>query len=75
MCLAVPMKIESIINTEKAVVRQGETSLEVDISMLENPSPGDYVIVHAGFAIETLEEEDARETLKLFDNTEDFSYG
>jgi hydrogenase expression/formation protein HypC len=69
------MKIESIINTEKAVVRQGETSLEVDISMLENPSPGDYVIVHAGFAIETLEEEDARETLKLFDNTEDFSYG
>jgi hydrogenase expression/formation protein HypC len=69
------MKIESIIDDTTAVVSQGETSMDVDISMLEHPKNGDYVIVHAGFAIEKLEVDDAIERLELFENTEDFSHG
>ncbi len=68
MCLAIPMKIERIVDEETAVVTQRETELEVNTALLENPSPGDYIIVHAGFAIEKLEYDDARDRLDLFDS-------
>ena len=66
MCLATPMKIEKIVSEKKALVSQGGVSVEVDISLLESPKPGDHVIVHAGFAIETLSLEEAEERLALF---------
>jgi hydrogenase expression/formation protein HypC len=66
MCLATPMKIEKIVSEKKAVVSQGGVSVEVDISLLEGPKPGDHVIVHAGFAIERLSLEEAEERLALF---------
>ena len=71
MCLAVPMEIDTILDTSKAVVRQGKTSLEIDISLLQDPKPGDYVIVHAGFAIETLDLGEAEERLELFRQLEE----
>jgi hydrogenase expression/formation protein HypC len=66
MCLATPMKIERIVSEKKALVSQGGVSVEVDISLLQDPKPGDHVIVHAGFAIETLSLEEAEERLALF---------
>jgi hydrogenase expression/formation protein HypC len=66
MCLATPMKIEKILEGKKAVVSQGTVSVQVDVSLLENPQPGDHVIVHAGFAIETLSLAEAEERLELF---------
>ncbi len=39
---------------------------EIDVRFLDNPRPGEYVIVHAGFAIEKLDEEEAEKTLRLF---------
>ncbi|MGO9412904.1 MAG: HypC/HybG/HupF family hydrogenase formation chaperone [Spirochaetia bacterium] len=66
MCLATPMKIEKILDGKKAVVSQGTVSVQVDVSLLENPQPGDHVIVHAGFAIETLSLAEAEERLELF---------
>ncbi len=66
MCLATPMKIEKILEGKKAVVSQGTVSVKVDVSLLENPQPGDHVIVHAGFAIETLSLAEAEERLELF---------
>ncbi len=66
MCLATPMKIEKILEGKKAVVSQGTVSVRVDVSLLENPQPGDHVIVHAGFAIETLSLAEAEERLELF---------
>ncbi len=65
MCLATPMKIERIEGT-RATVSQGKVRIEVDISFLHDPKPGDHVIVHAGYAIETLTLEDAEERLALF---------
>jgi len=40
---------------------------EVSLALLENPALGDYVIIHAGFAIEKLDEKEAIERIKLFD--------
>jgi len=60
------MKIEKILEGKKALVSQGTVSVKVDVSLLENPQPGDHVIVHAGFAIETLSLAEAEERLELF---------
>jgi hydrogenase expression/formation protein HypC len=60
------MKIEEIIDSRRALVSEGGVKVEVDVSLLENPRPGDHVIVHAGYAIETLSLADAEERLELF---------
>jgi len=64
MCLAVPAKILSI-NGDTAVIELGGTRREASLMLLENPSVGDWVIIHAGFAIEKLSEEEAQRTFEL----------
>jgi hydrogenase expression/formation protein HypC len=66
MCLGIPMKIRSIKGSF-AEVETGRLKRTVNVSMLPKASPGDYVIVHAGFAIERVDPESARETLRLID--------
>ncbi|HUJ75163.1 MAG TPA: HypC/HybG/HupF family hydrogenase formation chaperone [bacterium] len=66
MCLAAPMKIEKILDARRAVVSEGGVHVEVDVSLLKDPRPGDHVIVHAGYAIERLSLEDAQERLEMF---------
>ncbi len=65
MCLAIPGRIEEI-KGNKAIIDYGGIKREADISLVE-VNKGDYVIVHAGFAIQVLNEEDAKETLKIFE--------
>jgi len=65
MCLAVPMRVEEI-NGSRAKVDSAGVKVEVDISMTPEVKIGEYVIVHAGFAIEVLKPEEAEETLRLF---------
>jgi hydrogenase expression/formation protein HypC len=60
------MKIERILANRKAIVSEGTVQVEVDVSLLRDPKPGDHVIVHAGYAIETLTLEDAQERLEMF---------
>ncbi len=64
MCLAVPGKIVSIIDST-ALVDFGGVQRETNVSLVD-AKLGDYVIVHAGFAIQIVDEEEARETLKLW---------
>ena len=66
MCLAVPLQISRLKDERTAVVRQGEAELEVDVSLLEDPRPGEHVIVHAGFAIQRLDMQEAQERIELF---------
>lgn len=68
MCLAVPMQINELRddNTRGVLDLDGLTH-EVDLSLIENPKIGDYVIVHAGFAIEKLDREEAEIRLQLFE--------
>jgi hydrogenase expression/formation protein HypC len=65
MCLAIPGKVVSIDGTI-AVIDFGGVRRETNVSLVE-VKPGDYVIVHAGFAIQTLDELDALETIKLWE--------
>lgn len=64
MCLGIPAKILEI-NGDVAKVDFGGITREVDITLVD-AKIDDYVIIHAGFAIEKLDEEDARQTLDLF---------
>ncbi|MHC4717776.1 MAG: HypC/HybG/HupF family hydrogenase formation chaperone [Planctomycetota bacterium] len=64
MCLAVPAKIESI-DGEKATVSLSGTRLDVVISMTPEAKVGDYVLVHAGYAITLLDEQEAHETFEI----------
>jgi hydrogenase expression/formation protein HypC len=66
MCLAVPMKIINKAG-HSATVEAGGVSREVNLRLLEDAKVGDYVLVHAGFAIETVDEHEALETLKLME--------
>ena len=66
MCLAIPMKILKI-EGDKAVVSSSGVRRNIGISFMKNIKPGDYVIVHAGFAIEKLDPVKAEETLKLLE--------
>jgi len=65
MCLAIPAKIVSV-KEDKAQVDFGEGVLrEVNVTLV-NAKVGDYVLVHAGYAIQVLEEKEALETLRLW---------
>ena len=66
MCLAVPLEISKILDEERALVKQGLGELEINISLLHEPKPGDFIIVHAGFGIEKLDLEEANKRLELF---------
>jgi hydrogenase expression/formation protein HypC len=64
MCLSIPSKVISI-NGNKAIVSVGDTEYEASIELVEDIRVDDYVLLHTGFAIQKISEEDAQETLKL----------
>lgn len=66
MCLVIPGKVVAIDGKE-GTVDFGGVRQKVRIDLISDLEVGDYVIVHTGFAIEKLEEEDALETLKLWE--------
>lgn len=66
MCLAVPMEVIGI-DGRQARVRAGGVELTVSLDLVEETRVGDYVIVHAGFAIQRLDAGEARENLALLE--------
>ena len=71
MCLATPMQITQIDAGERGVCERAGARVTVDLSLIQNPRVGDYVIVHTGFAIERLDLEAAKEQLALFEELAD----
>lgn len=71
MCLSIPAKIESI-DGDMAVCSVGGATYEASIELLDSAtlSPGDYVLLHTGFALQKISQEEAEETLRLFDEFE-----
>lgn len=67
MCLGVPMKLIKI-NGVTGVAELGGLQREIGLQLLENATVGDYVIVHAGYAIQKLDEKEAAETLELLES-------
>lgn len=75
MCLGIPGKIKKIYtqdSTRMGKVDFNGVELEVCLEATPEANLGDYVIVHAGFAISTLSESEAKETLDLLEQIESF---
>jgi hydrogenase expression/formation protein HypC len=66
MCLAVPMKVIQI-EGDMAVVESAGLRREVGVMLLDRVKLGDWVLIHAGFAISRLTRKQARETLAIFE--------
>ena len=66
MCLSIPARILSI-DGEMAEVSAGGAVFKAGLHLLEHALPGDYVLLHAGFAIQIISEKEAKETLELLD--------
>ncbi len=66
MCLAVPAKIIKLEESGQGVVSYLGTEVRTDFSLVPGAKIGDWVIVHAGFAISLMDRKEARITLRLF---------
>lgn len=66
MCLAVPAKVVEIAGDLAKVDFGSGVLREVNIELLEKVEEGNYVLVHAGYAIQLLDEKEAEETLRLW---------
>lgn len=72
MCLAVPFKIISI-EKEMALVEVNGLTQNISIALTPEAVPGDWVLVHAGYAIHKIDEAEAKETLKLWEEIHEAS--
>ena len=63
MCLGVPMRVETITD-DLAVCAIDGVQREASLMMLDDVKVGDYVLIHAGFAIEKIDEDEAQLTLQ-----------
>jgi len=72
MCLSIPAKVEKI-EGEMAVVSVGGTEYDASLQMVDDVKVGDYILLHTGFALQKISEEEALETLKVFAEFEDLN--
>lgn len=73
MCLAVPSKIIKI-EGKKATVRSQNHTYKADLSLLDNPQVGDYVLVHGDLAINKVPEEEADRILKMISKIDNHNH-
>lgn len=70
MCLAIPLRLVEI-NGKDAVGEASGIRRQIRVDFLKNPAVGDYVIVHAGFALERLDEKQALQNLQALQEVAD----
>jgi len=76
MCLAVPAEVVEIQGDMARCQVGGGTCIETSLMLLdEEVAPGDYLLIHAGFALRRLEAEEAEETLRLLKQIADSDEG
>jgi hydrogenase expression/formation protein HypC len=66
MCLAVPVRVAALLDCQWIEIEVGGIRSRVSIGLIDEVAVGDYVIVHAGFAITRLDVEEAEKALALF---------
>lgn len=65
MCLAIPALVSELLPDAMARVNLDGVSKEISVAMVEGVAPGDYVIVHVGYALAKIDAEEAERTLAL----------
>jgi len=73
MCLGIPAKVVEVNENNQGKIDYLGTKVKTNFTLLEDVSPGDWVIVHAGFAISKLNEQEAQETLELIKEYSQFT--
>jgi hydrogenase expression/formation protein HypC len=66
MCLAMPTRVIEIDENGLATVELDGVKKQISLALIDDVAIGDYVIVHVGFALQKLDEEEAKKTLALF---------
>ncbi|MER0203013.1 MAG: HypC/HybG/HupF family hydrogenase formation chaperone [Nitrosomonas sp.] len=66
MCLAIPACVERLTAANHAIVNLSGVRKEISLALVEDIVPGDYVIVHVGFALQKLDPLEAERTLAMF---------
>ena len=72
MCLAIPAQVVAIhFDTDEATVSLGDIRKRISLALVEGVNLGDYVLVHVGYALEKISEQEAQKTLQLFAELDD----
>ena len=66
MCLAIPVKVEKLLEDNMAQVDIGGVKKEISIALIDDLNIGDYVIMHVGYALNKIDIVEAEKTLDLF---------
>jgi len=66
MCLAIPARVAELLPDDRARVELGGVAKEISLALVDGIAVGDYVIVHVGYALSRLDQEEAEATLALF---------
>ena len=67
MCLGIPYEVAQVIDAENCVVRVGDALRHCFTGAVGSVAPGDWLVVHAGLAVEKISEDEARENLELIE--------
>lgn len=73
MCLGIPGKVLKIEGKDAVAEIMG-AQRRISVELLENVKTGDYVLIHAGCAIQVVDEEEAIETIKIFEELNEVSH-
>ena len=66
MCLAIPARVVELLPGEMARIEVGGVRKDCSLALVEGVAPGDYVVLHVGYAIQRLDAAEAERTLALF---------
>ena len=66
MCLAIPARIEELTTPGNAIVNLGGVRKEISLALVDDAGVGDYVIVHVGYALQKVDQDEAERTLEMF---------
>lgn len=66
MCLAVPVQIIQVLDSHRAIVNLGGIHKEISTIFIVDPTVGDFVILHVGYALTKLDENEAIKTLEYY---------
>jgi len=66
VCLAIPVRVTELLDGAMAIVDLDGIRKEVSLALVDDVRPGDYVILHVGYALARLDPEEAERTLALF---------
>jgi hydrogenase expression/formation protein HypC len=66
MCLAIPARVVALVAPDSALIDIGGVQKEVSLALVDDVAPGDYVIVHVGYALTKLDPGEAERTLHVF---------